>query len=315
MKAAAAALLALALAGCADAPQRPAGAPERLELAAVPFFPQDRYQCGPAALATLLTARGASVAPDELVPEVYLPARRGSLQLELLAATRRHGRLAYPLPPDRRALDAELVAGRPVLVLQNFGSSGHPAWHYAVVVGYGPGYLLLRSGLSERLKLRASRFDGTWSRAGRWAFVALRPGELPASADVQVYAEAASAFEAAASDADAVAAFGAATERWPAEPAVWLGLGNARERGGDLAGAEAAFRAALEAAPGYAAARNNLADLLARRGCLAAARREVLRAEHDAAGTPLATAVAATRREIEAPAAAAAAEPAGCPEP
>jgi hypothetical protein len=309
----AAALLALALAGCAGAPQRPPGAAQRLELAAVPFFPQDRYQCGPAALATLLGASGANVEPAELVSEVYLPARHGSLQLELLAAARRHGRVAYPLPPDRRALDAELAAGRPVLVLQNFGSASHPAAHYAVVVGYGPGYLLLRSGLTERLKLNESRFDGTWARAERWAFVALRPGELPASADARVYTEAASAFEAVASDAAAAAAFGAATERWPTEPAGWLGLGNARERGGDLGGAEAAYRAALEVAPGYVAARNNLADLLARRGCLAAARREIVRADQDAAGTALATAVAATRREIEGRATHE--EPAGCPQP
>jgi len=63
---------------------------------------------------------------------------------------------------------------------------------------------------------------------------------------------------------------------------------------------------------GYAAARNNLAELLARRGCLAAARREILRADRDAAGTALATAVAATRSDIEAREAVA--EPAGCPE-
>jgi tetratricopeptide (TPR) repeat protein len=308
----AAALLALALAGCAAAPLGPPGTPQRLELAGVPFYPQDRYQCGPAALATLLGASGATIAPAELVPEIYLPARHGSLQLELLAATRRHGRVAYPLPPDRRALAAELAAGRPVLVLQNFGSASLPAWHYAVVIGYEPGHLLLRSGLTERLELSESRFDGTWSRAGRWAFVALRPGELPASDEALRYAEAASAFEAVASDADAVAAFGAATERWPAEPAGWLGLGNARERRGDHLGAEAAYRAALAAVPGYAAARNNLAELLARRGCLAAARREILRADRDAAGTALATAVAATRSDIEAREAAA--EPAGCPE-
>jgi len=309
----AAALLALAVSGCAGAPQRPPGAPERLELAAVPFFAQDRYQCGPAALATLLGASGASVEPAALVAEVYLPARRGSLQLELLAAARRHDRLAYPLPPDPLALDAELAAGRPVLVLQNFGSTGSPAWHYAVVVGYGPGYRLLRSGLTERLRLNESRFEGSWSRAGRWAFVALRPGELPASGAAQPYAEAASAFEAVATAESAAAAYAAATGRWPSEPAGWLGLGNARERGGDLAGAEAAYRAALGAAPGYAAARNNLAELLSRRGCLAAARREIRRADGDAAGTPLATAVAATRAAIEAREAVA--EPSGCPEP
>ena len=32
--------------------------PERVELSDVPFFPQSAYQCGPAALATMLNQRG-----------------------------------------------------------------------------------------------------------------------------------------------------------------------------------------------------------------------------------------------------------------
>ena len=40
-----------------------------VELAQTPFFPQDRYQCGPAALATVLGAAGVHVTPEELVPE------------------------------------------------------------------------------------------------------------------------------------------------------------------------------------------------------------------------------------------------------
>jgi PBP1b-binding outer membrane lipoprotein LpoB len=50
------AALVLLLAGCASTPQthsltanRPGDLPERVELTQVPFFPQDAYQCGPAA--------------------------------------------------------------------------------------------------------------------------------------------------------------------------------------------------------------------------------------------------------------------------
>jgi hypothetical protein len=90
----------LLLTGCASlAPQTATlretfhtkGLPERVELTEVPFFPQTEYQCGPAALATVLAASGAKVTPDELVPQVYLPERKGSLQVEMLAAARRHG--------------------------------------------------------------------------------------------------------------------------------------------------------------------------------------------------------------------------------
>ena len=86
------ALVCLWLAGCAAIGSREAileGVdPARVELESTPFFPQSDYQCGPAALATVLAADGVDVTADQLVSEVYLPGRRGSLQVELIAATR-----------------------------------------------------------------------------------------------------------------------------------------------------------------------------------------------------------------------------------
>ena len=52
-----------------------------------------------AAFAYTLAASGVKMTPDELVPQVYLPARKGSLQVEMLAAARRHGLVAYQLAP------------------------------------------------------------------------------------------------------------------------------------------------------------------------------------------------------------------------
>ena len=77
----------------------PRGLPEKVELTQVPFFPQEEYQCGPAALATALASFGVKVTPEELVPQVYIPERKGSLQVEMLAAARRHGLVSYQLAP------------------------------------------------------------------------------------------------------------------------------------------------------------------------------------------------------------------------
>src|SRR5437588_472596 len=131
------------LAGCASLwPQTaqlreglPAGLPERVELTQVPFFPQSEYQCGPAALATALASFGVKVTPEDLVPQVYLPQRKGSLQIEMMAAARRHGMVSYQLAPRFEDVLRELSAGNPVIVLQNLGFGG--GWHYAVAVGYG----------------------------------------------------------------------------------------------------------------------------------------------------------------------------------
>src|SRR5690606_4837809 len=65
------ALAALALAGCAAGPElKPAL--DTVELTAVPFFPQTEYQCGPAALATVLAHEGLAVTAEQLAPAVYV---------------------------------------------------------------------------------------------------------------------------------------------------------------------------------------------------------------------------------------------------
>ena len=127
------------------------GAADRLILDTVPFFPQQAYQCGPAAMAMVLGWSGLPVTPDNLVDEVYTPGRLGSLQPNLIAAARRRGRLAYPFNGPQPLL-AELAAGHPVVVLQNLGTATYPAWHYAVVVGRdrSTDQILLHSGTRAR---------------------------------------------------------------------------------------------------------------------------------------------------------------------
>ena len=103
--------------GCAgNVLQGEADLPLSVEWQETPFFPQEEYQCGPAALATLLSSSGRSVRPEELVARVYVPGKRGSFQSELLAATRSYERMPYVIPPELPALLAELADGRIVLV-------------------------------------------------------------------------------------------------------------------------------------------------------------------------------------------------------
>lgn len=173
---------ALLLCGCAtlNPPLRLAEAmpsPRPVLLEQVPFFPQDEYQCGPAALATVLVDSGVRTSPGALLPQVYLPGREGSLQLELIAATRRGGRIPYVVEPTPEALLAELQAGRPVLVLQNLLVRTVPRWHYAVLVGADPARnrLILNSGTERGLAVPAPKFLRTWDWAGRWGLVSWSP--------------------------------------------------------------------------------------------------------------------------------------------
>ena len=288
------------------------GLPVSVELGSTPFFPQRDYQCGPAALATVLVASGAQVSPDDLVAEVYLPGRKGSLQAELIAAVRSRGRLPYLLPPSLDDLLAQLAAGYPVLVLQKTGAGPWPGWHYAVVIGYDASRdrLLLRSGTEQRLEMSASYFRATWDRAERWAMTALEPGRLPARADFGRYMEAAAGLEAVVRLDDAERAYLAAVQRWPDESLPRLALANISLARGDQAAAERQLRAALRLDPADVAARNNLAEVLRLMGCPESARREIATARRLAEGGPLASAVASTQRRIDA---SSGADGPGCP--
>lgn len=266
-------LLASLLAGCSINPPLDlaalVGDQPPLQLSTVPFFPQAEFECGPAALAGMLGAAGLEITPDALSPQVYLPGRQGSLQLELLASTRRSGRIPYLVEPSPGTLLAELEAGRPVLVFQNLRTPHFPLWHYAVLVGFDPAANLvyLNSGAERALPMAAPSFLRTWDWAGRWALVTLRPGELPARVDITRYAEAVAGFEAIAGAAAAQPAWRAALLRWPEDPRPLLALGNQAYGDGDLSVAASYYRRGLVLNRGDPALTNNLASVLGELGC------------------------------------------------
>lgn len=276
----------LLLAGCATPQvaallaQQPETLPPRAELTAVPFHPQKDYQCGPAALATTLTHAGVATNPEALVPQVYLPAREGSLQPEMLAAARRHGLVAYRLAPELRDVLSEIAGGAPVIVLQNLAFDFAPRWHYAVAVGYDlpREEIILRSGTEQRLVMTLANFERTWARGGYWAMMTPPPQRLPATATEDRYVASAVALERVA-PGPARRAYEAALERWPDSRLARIGQGNAAYAMHDLAAAESAYREATRRHPDAADAWNNLAqallELRRRDEALAAAQRAV----------------------------------------
>jgi tetratricopeptide (TPR) repeat protein len=244
-------VLALLLGGCAVQtsalrahPPAELAAPH--ELRDTPFFPQTAYHCGPAALATVIAALGLPADPAQLAEQVFLPARTGTLQIEMMAGARRHGAVATRIAPTLAAALHEVRAGHPVVVLQNLGLSWLPLWHYAVLVGYdtAEGTVLLRSGTTQRAELPMRTFEHTWMRSGAWGFVALRPGGWPVSADEAAVVEAAVGFERVAQPGDALRAYRAALARWPGNLSLAMGLGNSLHAAGDKPAAAAVFEAA-----------------------------------------------------------------------
>jgi tetratricopeptide (TPR) repeat protein len=278
-------LTAFILIGCAllprgDWPPGMEGIPPRSEIASVPFYPQDEYQCGPAALAMALAWSGLDVQPAQLTEKVYTASLQGSLQPAMIAGARRSGRLAYVIS-GTDALIREAAAGHPVIVLQNLGLSWVPRWHYAVVVGYDipADAIVLHTGTQARERTAMGVFQNTWARSENWGLLVLPPGDLPVTAKEVDMVAAALGLEKARQPAAAAKSYQAALSRWPQNLPAMIGLGNSYYALGDLKNSELAFLSATEAHPENGAAFNNLAHVLLALGrreeALAAAQRAV----------------------------------------
>lgn len=260
--------LLLALTACGPPPlihvdaDRPA-----LELTKVPFYPQEQYQCGPAALAAVLQWTGVRATPEELAPTLVIPDLKGSLQIEMLAQSRAQGRVPFEIKGDLRSIQAELAAGHPVIVLQNLAFAWKPVWHYAVVIGVDPATrtVILRSGREQRHVIDWTLFERTWKRADHWAIVVLKPGVLPASADITRVMKAATPFEQSGKATTTLAIYRSAAKRWPKEIAPQLGIANSYYTQGKLKSADTAYRNVIAKFPDDPVAYNNLALVLAER--------------------------------------------------
>jgi hypothetical protein len=293
---AALAVAPLALAGCA-APQAsrlraateagaaepgatvPARIPTRASLAGVPFFAQRDYECGPAALAMAMQRAGVQVLPEALVPEVWVPARKGSLQPEMLAAPRRRGLLSVRLGGALEDPLRAVAGGLPVVVFQNLGLAASPFWHYAVLVGYDLARetVVLHTGVDEASEQSIHPFERTWVRAGSWAMTVSRPDRLPEGAGEAEAARGVAGLERV-DPAAARQGWTTVLARWPGNRTAALGLGNAAWATGDKASARAAWEQAVRRHPDFADAWNNLAHALADAGERQAAIEAVRRA-------------------------------------
>ena len=298
-------LLLAMLAGCAQlVPQTvalrtgwPEGVPQSVELPAVPFFPQEDYQCGPAALATVLAFSGVPVTPEPLVSQVFLPARQGSLQIEMLATARRYGRVSYQLAPSYADLLREVAAGNPVVVLQDVGPM-FTQWHYAVINGfdYPSGTLYLRSGTRAREESPFTAFERTWIKSGYWAMVVTPPERIPATATEERWLAALLAMSRSASPEASMKGYAAALQRWPANLPAAIGLANLYHASGAHADAVKVLRTAQERHPQSVIVLNNLAQALSDQGRHAEALAQIEKASDPQ--SPFAAEVRSTRQLI-----------------
>jgi tetratricopeptide (TPR) repeat protein len=217
----------------------------------------------------VLVSSQVDVTPEQLVPLVYVPARKGSFQVEMIAATRSFGRLAYQLAPDLSDVLDEVRAGNPVLVLQNLGLSWYPRWHFAVVKGFDLGghKIVLNSGTIENYEVSLSTFERTWARAKNWGIVVLEPGTLPITGEPVAYYMALTALEETHPETISIAsAYRSGLQAWPTDQNLLMAYGNLLYHQGNATEAAIQYRNVINHHNDYAPAWNNLAEILLETG-------------------------------------------------
>jgi hypothetical protein len=253
--------------------------PKSVEIRNVPAFAQETHQCGATALASVLCWSGIQISPEELVPQVFDPKRKGTLQSSLLSAARRQGRVAIQIRgPD--VLFKELRAGHPVLVLLNKGLAWWPVWHYALVCGYdGPKRKIITAGgKSSKERIAWSSFHSMWLRADEWGLLVLPPHDLPATASAQEWLRAVHGLELAGQYEQALTGYAAALDKWPFELPAMMGKANSLYALDRLEEAENVLRRAVKMHPDSGPALNNLAQVLLEQGKIKAAHQAINKA-------------------------------------
>jgi len=248
--------------------QNPPAIPAKVELESVPFYAQRDYQCGPAALATVINFHRIQTTPEQLLPLVYIPELKGTLQVEMLAATKQFERLAIQQDGKLESILREVANGNPILVMQNLGLEAYPFWHYAVVIGYDlqKQQIILRSGEIKRLIRPFSVFERTWERSDYWSVVVVPPDVMPVTANQDQFIKAAIALESSTSTESALIAYQTGLNRWPENYILQMGLGNVSYVLRDYSLSENAFIAATLLQSDRPEAWNNLAYARAKQG-------------------------------------------------
>ncbi|MBU2917150.1 PA2778 family cysteine peptidase [Psychrosphaera sp. F3M07] len=197
-------------------------------IANVPFMPQQQFYCGPTTISEVANFYNVDTSPETLAPNLFIPGREGSLQIEMVSAVRQLGLVAYTKKGSLQEILSLVEQNVPIIVLQNNGLSWYPQWHYSVVVGYDltNQNIKLHTGLDEYKSIPLTLFERTWSRANFW-YLAPMPLTLQVSdLNMMNYLSAAQDFIQIGMAQSGITSLHTATELWPENWLPYFLLGN-----------------------------------------------------------------------------------------
>lgn len=169
------ALLFVLAAGCSPLQPQPRGDPVHV-IRDVPFYPENRYWCGPASLAGVMNYWREAPEPDSVAEKTYSPSAGGTLMADLAWFARQQGfevRVRSGTLEELERLVRNDVP--PIVFVRREGILGAYN-HFMVVVGYTSRGYIVNSGLSEHQFVERRSFRDLWEGNERYYLRVADPG-------------------------------------------------------------------------------------------------------------------------------------------
>jgi ABC-type bacteriocin/lantibiotic exporter with double-glycine peptidase domain len=174
-----AAVLTIIISGCATrnfSTLRPGIEGRGHYIDGVPFYRQQEYSCGPAALAGILAFWGRPASLKQITAAVYLPELHGTLPMDMENFMREAGFETFSAAGTLEEVKVHIRTGRPVICLLDLGFGLYRQPHYVTVLGFDDvnAVLIVHDGLQANRVISYDAFEREWSRAGYW-MLTVRP--------------------------------------------------------------------------------------------------------------------------------------------
>lgn len=138
---------------------------------AVPFVPQQKDTCGPAALAMVMAFWQRPVEHDALARELDAAELRGVAGSRLAEAARSRGMTAVAYAGDDAQIRAFVGRGRPLVVAWDMGRG---RFHDVVVVGFeGDDVVVHDPAQGASRRVAGKTFAARWAGAGHWTLLVM----------------------------------------------------------------------------------------------------------------------------------------------
>lgn len=250
------------------APPRPPDRPDLSYLESAPAIAQRAYQCGPAALASVMRHWGRPVDADAIGRALQQPGTRGVLNFTLAQYARAQGFWTEIRTATLEDVRSWVRRGVPPIVMLQVGPVWLPLYHFVVVTGFNdPEQIVYANvGESEPRAIRYPAFLTRWKRAGYWTVILAPPERVDwtlrgdQAADLALLAEHSGQFDTA------IRWYQAALQEDPTSAPIRFNLANSYLQTRQWDQAKVLYRALVAERPGWGPYSNNLAWLALQEG-------------------------------------------------